>query len=67
MLENGNVLVANGGLVDPPTSSVQLVEVEPTGTSGGDVVFELRVDEPGWFSYRARRVPSLYVGGPAAG
>jgi hypothetical protein len=46
---------------------VQLVEVEPTGTAGGNVVFELRVDEAGWFTYRARRVPSLYVGGPEAG
>ncbi len=66
-LENGNALIVNGGLVDPTTTSVQLVEVEPTGTSGGDVVFELRVDEAGWFTYRARRVPSLYVGGPEAG
>ena len=41
MLENGNVLITNGGIVDPPTVAVQLVEVEPTGTSGGNVVFEL--------------------------
>ncbi len=66
-LANGNVLITNGGIIDPATTNVQLVEVEPTGTEGGTVVFELRVDEGGWFTYRARRVPSLYVGRPEAG
>lgn len=62
LLPNGNVLIDHGGIgrgEGAPRS--RIVEVVPTGPSGGDVVFDIRPEEP-FISYRAQRVPSLYVG-----
>ena len=60
-LDNGNVLITDGGLVQPLGVSAQIVEVVPAGTIGGDVVFQLQViDGEGWGIYRAERVPALY-------
>jgi hypothetical protein len=66
-LANGNVLVDNGGIIDPPTGNAQITELVPAGDgNGADVVFDLRITGPGthWFAYRSERIPSLY--GPDA-
>jgi hypothetical protein len=61
---NGNVLIDNGGIIDPAGQSALITEVAPSGEEGGTVVFTLRVDDGGVsFVYRARRVPTLYGGG----
>ena len=58
---NGNILIDNGGIIDPAGQSALITEVVPTGEEGGTVVFSLRVDDGGAsFVYRARRVPTLY-------
>ncbi|MDZ7673494.1 MAG: aryl-sulfate sulfotransferase [Acidimicrobiales bacterium] len=63
MLENGNVLITNGGYQGRDDGiTAQLVEVVPDGAEGGDVVFEARLDDPevGYIVYRAERVPTFY-------
>jgi hypothetical protein len=61
---NGNILIDDGGIIDPAGQSALITEVAPTGSEGGQVVFSLRVDDGGAsFVYRARRIPSLYQGG----
>jgi hypothetical protein len=60
-LANGNVLINHGGLANRPDGiSAQIIEVVPDGSSGGDVVWELRLSD-GRHVYRAERVPSLYT------
>lgn len=62
-LDNGNVLVADGGLFGAVDDvSAQIVEVVPAADPAADeVVFELRVTGgQQWAVYRAERVPSLY-------
>lgn len=62
-LENGNVLITNGGVngAGGDGLSAQLVEVVPRGIDEGEVVFSFEVDGgPGWIVYRAERVPSIY-------
>jgi hypothetical protein len=61
LLTNGNVLIDTGGM-NPPIhgTNSQIDEVVPSGASGGEVVFELRVPGQTSFVYRANRVPSLY-------
>lgn len=66
VLENGNVLVTHGGIgTFPPTPDdplhILIREVVPEGTSGGEIVWELKgVD--GFVAYRAERIPSFYFG-----
>jgi hypothetical protein len=64
LLANENVLIDTGGM-NPPIhgTNSQIDEVVPSGASGGQVVFELRVPGKTSFVYRANRVPSLYGGG----
>ena len=65
-LSNGNVLITNGGVSDHPSGvGIQIVEVEPRGRPGDDVVFEVRVASEDWFAYRAERVPALVPTGIA--
>ncbi|HEC09915.1 MAG TPA: hypothetical protein ENI86_10160 [Acidimicrobiales bacterium] len=64
-LDNGNVLVVNGGLNSgrPDGITAQIVEVVPDSDgSGGEVVFDLRVAAPGrnLVIYRAERIESFY-------
>jgi len=62
-LENGNVLITNGG-VNGSTGdalSAQITEVVPVGADDGSVVFSLEVNGgPGWIVYRAERIASVY-------
>ena len=62
-LSNGNILITNGGIngtLDGELSA-QIVEVVPSPTSGGDVVFSFEVNGgPGWIVYRSERVPSAF-------
>jgi arylsulfate sulfotransferase len=60
---NGNVLIDNGGIIDPAGVSSLITEVTPSGSEGGTIVFSLRLDGGSTFIYRARRVPSLYRSG----
>ena len=68
VLENGNVLVTNGGIgTFPPTPEdplhILIEEVVPEGDSGGDVVWKLESSpERPYVTYRAERIPSFYVG-----
>jgi len=72
-LENGNVLIDHGGLMDAnETSYTRLVEVTPGPAPDGSedsIVFDLTVGdgEQGWASYRADRLASLYGTGIPAG
>lgn len=64
-LENGNVLITDGGLNGLSANadlSAQLVEVVPDVTDGEDeVVFRFEVEGgPGWLIYRSERIPSVY-------
>lgn len=64
-LENGNVLIANGGYQGQDRDdgiTAQLVEVVPDGEAGGEVVFDARLDDPevGYIVYRAERLPTFY-------
>lgn len=63
-LDNGNVLVTNGAYQGRDDNvSVQITEVVPAaGGDGGDVVFEIRLDDPDevFITYRAERVPTFY-------
>lgn len=66
VLENGNVLVTHGGIgTFPPVPEdplrILIREVVPEGTSGGDVVWELK-GVNGFVTYRAERIPSFYFG-----
>ncbi len=60
---NGNVLIDNGGIIDPAGVSSLITEVTPSGSEGGATVFSLRLDGGNTFIYRAVRVPSLYGSG----
>ncbi len=62
-LANGNVLVGAGGIgqVVPPARG-RIIEVVPTGASGGDIVWDVSLPDT-YTSYRAERLTSLY-GGP---
>jgi hypothetical protein len=60
-LDNGNVLITNGGMNGAGGLSAQIVEVVPRLPDGGDVVFNFEVDGgAGWIVYRAERIPSLF-------
>lgn len=62
-LENGNVLITDGGYTDRPDGiTAQITEVVPDGSdAGGEVVFDLRIaDERELIVYRAERLPTLY-------
>ena len=62
-LENGNVLITDGGVNGNGDDglSAQIVEVTPSGTDGGEVVFSLEVEGGvGWIVYRSERIPSVY-------
>lgn len=66
VLSNGNVLVTHGGLGTFPGTPedplhILIREVVPEGTSGGDVVWELK-GVNGFVTYRAERIPSFYFG-----
>lgn len=74
MSRTGNILVVKGGQMHDadgnPTSNfgaahhwVTITEV--THTTPVEKVWEIVIDDPrsGWASYRAERVPSLYLGG----
>jgi hypothetical protein len=62
-LPNGNVLVGFGGIgqVELPARG-RMIEVVPTGSEGGDIVWDVSIPDT-WTSYRAERLTSLY-GGP---
>lgn len=67
-LANGNVLITHGGIgsfppdPDDPLHAL-IIEVEPTGVSGGDVVFRLDTDPTSPHTvYRSERIESFYVG-----
>ena len=68
VLENGNVLVTNGGIgTFPPDPQdplhILIEEVVPEGDSGGDVVWTLRSNPTKMYvTYRAERIPSFYQG-----
>lgn len=65
-LDNGNVLITNGGYGQDREDGVtaQIVEVVPEGTDGGTEVFDLRMaTDKGWVIYRAERVADLYPAG----
>ena len=68
VLENGNVLVTNGGIgTFPPVPEdplhILIEEVVPEGDSGGEVVWTLRSDTSRPFvTYRAERIPTFYQG-----
>lgn len=74
-LEAGTVLIAHGGLLDPPAHSPQVEGVVPWARilevdyESGDEVFDLTVKDPdneaGWIVYRAERIPTLYPEGYA--
>ena len=66
-LPNGNVLVTHGGIDLPADDDFEhavVVEVEPTGETGGQIVWEFRigssVDEV--TIYRSERIPTFYFG-----
>ncbi len=60
---NGNVLIGFGGIgQEEPPARGRIIEVVPTGSAGGDIVFDLTLPDS-WTSYRSERLPSLY-GGP---
>ena len=62
LLVNGNVLIGHGGIGQAvPPARGRIIEVVPTGDAGGDVVFDVWLPDT-WVSYRAERIPSLYVG-----
>ncbi len=43
---NGNVLIGFGGIgQDDPPARGRIIEVVPTGTSGGDIVFDLTLPD----------------------
>lgn len=73
VLDDGRVLIAHGGLLDPPAESPndpgsvrwgRIVEVDP---DSGRVLFDLRTRDPegrtGWGLYRAERLDDLYPPG----
>ncbi|HAS12812.1 MAG TPA: hypothetical protein DCS55_20225 [Acidimicrobiaceae bacterium] len=62
-LENGNVLITDGGYADRPDGiTAQITEVVPDDSeAGGRIVFDLRIaDERELIIYRAERIPTLY-------
>jgi hypothetical protein len=64
-LDNGNVLITNGGLGADREDGVtaQVLEVVPDSDGeGGETVFELHVAEPGkaFIVYRSERIASFY-------
>ena len=61
-LDNGNVLVGFGGVGQEfPPARGRIVEVVPTGASGGDIVWDVSIPDT-YTSYRAERLTSLYAG-----
>jgi hypothetical protein len=56
--KTGNVLITFGGIKTPEGYRAKLIEVSKE--SPAEKVFELSVDEPNFFVYRALRYPSLY-------
>jgi hypothetical protein len=61
-LPNGNVLICHGNLADQTgRTHARLVEVVPAHATGGDVVFDLLIEDErlSWCVYRARRLTSL--------
>ncbi|MEM1333685.1 MAG: aryl-sulfate sulfotransferase [Actinomycetota bacterium] len=67
-LANGNILVTHGGIgAFPPDPAdplkILIREVAPSGSSGGDVVWELRSDpDVPHVTFRAERIESFYTG-----
>jgi hypothetical protein len=64
-LPNGNVLISHGNLADDAGKThARIIEVAPDAPEGGDIVFDLLIDDDrsGWCVYRTRRIPSLYPG-----
>jgi hypothetical protein len=61
-LPNGNVLVGFGGIgqVELPARG-RMIEVVPTGSEGGDIVWDVSLPDT-YTSYRAERLASLYAG-----
>ena len=61
-LANGNVLVGFGGIgQEIPPARGRIIEVVPTGASGGDIVYDISLPET-YTSYRVERLTSLYAG-----
>ncbi|HUS43564.1 MAG TPA: aryl-sulfate sulfotransferase [Ilumatobacteraceae bacterium] len=68
VLDNGNVLITFGGIGSFPPSpedplSALIVEVVPSGTSGGDVAMQItsKAGQPNT-AYRSEQISSFYVG-----
>ena len=67
-LANGNVLITHGGIGEfpaPPDQPLRavIVEVVPSGDSGGDIVWRLDSDPTSSHAvYRSERIESFYVG-----
>jgi hypothetical protein len=62
-LDNGNVLITDGGINSDEGDrvSAQLAEVDPAPTEGGEVVWAIEVrGGAAWVVYRAERVPSPF-------
>ena len=61
-LPNGNVLGGFGGIgQEVPPARGRIIEVVPTGSEGGDIVWDVSLPDT-YTSYRAERLPSLYAG-----
>jgi len=61
-LPNGNVLVGFGGIgQEVPPARGRIIEVVPTGSEGGDIVWDVSLPDT-YTSYRAERLASLYAG-----
>ena len=69
-LPNGSVLITHGHLPDRAGRvRSRIVEVVPSPPAGGEIVFDLSIDDErmGWCVYRAARIASLYGCLPATG
>ncbi len=69
----GTVLLAHGGLLEPPAHSpakpdvVQWARILEVDETTGEPILDVRVGDPegdaGWRAYRAERIPTLYPAG----
>jgi hypothetical protein len=67
LVSNGNVLVTHGGIDLPDDDDFDhavVIEVEPSGGSGGEIVWEFRIgsSEDEVTIYRSERIPTFYFG-----